>query len=139
MTGFNYAGCPGASKVFHQGAGHLLTYALLYLQPPGINLQEPWQLAYPYDIPFRAGDVGDMSDPGEWQHMMLACRVKFDIFAQYHLIMPIPVEFLYDIGGFHSISCEQFLPRSDHSIWGFFHSIPRGIIPDLFDNRGHRR
>ena len=67
-------------QAFHQRVRNLNRELLLNLQPPCENIDNARDFGKADDFPIR--DVGHMRAADEWQQMMFAHRVEFDVFHQ---------------------------------------------------------
>jgi len=68
---------------FHQRGRHLGGQALLHLEAPGENLEQPRQLAEPQDL--LAGNVGDVRLAEKRQHVVLAEGEEIEVLEHDHL------------------------------------------------------
>src|SRR3569623_3269406 len=82
----------------HQTVGDLRSPALLHLQPAREDVDDARDLAKPDDLAVR--HITDMHPPEEWQHVMFALRVKFDVLHQHHLVAVVGKD-----GALHYVAC----------------------------------
>src|SRR5215211_9222791 len=69
------------------GIGDLGGQAFLNLRPFRVHIDEPSDLAKSGDLAIPAGNVADVSHPGERHQMMLAAAPDFDVLDQNQLVV----------------------------------------------------
>src|SRR5215472_8292471 len=85
MAGFDDDANAFGAELFFDGAGDLISEALLNLQAAGVHVDEARDFAEAED--FFLWNVGDMAAPEEGEQMMFAEAVELDVFDHDHFVV----------------------------------------------------
>jgi len=111
----------------------------LNLQPPGIGLDDPRQLADSDDAAVR--DIGDPGLPNDRGQMMLAMALERNPAQHNHLIVAFDLleRLLKDVDGVLRVAREILLERACDAARCLDQAVALRIVAGPADNRAHGR